>query len=111
MAAIRASLQQTVVSALSTGHSLKAVSLNVQVDNRMRAWYMQNMSVGLLYTCTLGDVRPDCPVALIQNRKHDGADFMEVIPMEHQMPAQREQVRPAPVSSASLPPQNLDTMT
>ena len=66
----------------------------MQVDNRMRAWYMQNMSVGLLYTCTLGDVRPDCPVALIQNRKHDGADFMEVIPMEHQMPAQREQVWP-----------------
>ena len=58
----------------------------------MRAWYMQNMSVGLLYTCALGDVRPDCPVALIQNRKHEGADFMEVIPMEHQMPAQREQV-------------------
>ena len=66
---------------------------NAQVDNRMRAWYMQNMSVGLLYTCTLGDVRPDCPIALIQNRKHEGADFMEVIPMEHQMPAQREQAR------------------
>ncbi|KAK9803940.1 hypothetical protein WJX72_006604 [[Myrmecia] bisecta] len=64
----------------------------VQVDNRMRAWYMKNMSVGLLYTCTLGDVRPDCPVALVQNRKVDGADFMEVIPMEHQLPAQREQV-------------------
>ena len=94
-AAIRASLQQTVVNALSASHSLKAVSLNMQVDNRMRAWYMQNMSVGLLYTCTLGDVRPDCPVALIQNRKHDGADFMEVIPMEHQMPAQREQVWPS----------------
>ena len=58
----------------------------------MRAWYKQNMSVGLLYTCSLGGVRPDRPVALIQNRKRDGSDFMEVIPMEHQLPAQREQV-------------------
>lgn len=59
----------------------------------MRAWYKSNMSVGLLYTCSMGGVRPDRPVALIQNRKRDGSDFMEVIPMEHQLPAQREQVR------------------
>jgi len=64
----------------------------LQMDNRMRAWYKQNMRVGLLYTCSLGGVRPDRPVALIQNRKRNGADFMEVIPMEHQLPAQREQV-------------------
>lgn len=66
--------------------------LCLQMDNRMRAWYKQNMSVGLLYTCSMGGVRPDRPVALIQNRKRDGSDFMEVIPMEHQLPAQREQV-------------------
>lgn len=29
----------------------------VQVDNRMRAWYQKNMAVGLLYTCSLGEVR------------------------------------------------------
>lgn len=58
----------------------------------MRAWYESSMSVGLLYPCTLGDVRPDCPVALIQNRLHEGKEYMEVIPMEHQMPKQREQV-------------------
>ena len=65
----------------------------MQVDNRMRAWYMPNMSLGLLYNCTLGDIRPDCPVALVSNHNHDGADFMEVIPTENQVPAQREQVR------------------
>ncbi|KAK9803793.1 hypothetical protein WJX73_009593 [Symbiochloris irregularis] len=65
----------------------------VQVDNRMRAWYMPNMSLGLLYNCTLGDIRPDYPVALVANHNHDGADFMEVIPTENQVPAQREQVR------------------
>ncbi|KAK9825886.1 hypothetical protein WJX81_001066 [Elliptochloris bilobata] len=64
----------------------------VQVDNRMRAWYQKDMALGLLYSCTLGHVRPDCPLALIQNRRADGADFMEVVPCEHQMPGQREQV-------------------
>ena len=64
----------------------------MQVDNRMRAWYMKNMSVGLLYNCSLGDLRPDAPVALLQNRRHEGVDFMEVVPMEHQLPAQRDQV-------------------
>ncbi|KAK9918510.1 hypothetical protein WJX75_004610 [Coccomyxa subellipsoidea] len=63
----------------------------VQVDNRMRAWYQKNMAVGLLYTCSLGEVRPDCPVALIQNRDGDG-DSMKVIPCEHQLPQQRKQV-------------------
>ncbi|MCJ1461804.1 hypothetical protein MMC07_000403 [Pseudocyphellaria aurata] len=65
----------------------------LQVDNRMRAWYLPNMSLGLLYTCTLGDIKPDCPVALVSNHNHDGADFMEVIPTENQVPAQRDQVR------------------
>lgn len=64
----------------------------MQVDNRMRAWYMTNMNVGLLYNCSLGDLRPDAPVALLQNRHQDGVDFMEVVPMEHQLPAQRDQV-------------------
>ncbi|CAL8469005.1 g8546 [Coccomyxa elongata] len=65
----------------------------VQVDNRMRAWYQKNMAVGLLYTCSLGEVRPDCPVALIQNNADkDGDDAMKVIPCEHQLPQQRKQV-------------------
>ena len=34
----------------------------VQADNRIRAWYMSNMAVGLLYECNLGDIKPDCPV-------------------------------------------------
>ena len=63
-----------------------------QVDNRMRAWYIKNMSVGLLYQCSLGDLRLDSPVALLQNRRQDGLDFTEVVPMEHQLPAQRDQV-------------------
>ena len=54
---------------------------------------MSNMTIGLLYTCALGGVRPDCPVALLQNRQADGSEYMEVIPMEHQLPAQREQVK------------------
>ena len=58
----------------------------------MRAWYIKNMSVGLLYQCSLGDLRLDSPVALLQNRRHEGLDFMEVVPMEHQLPAQRDQV-------------------
>ena len=66
----------------------------MQVDNRMRAWYIKNMSVGLLYQCSLGDLRLDSPVALLQNRRQDGVDFMEVVPMEHQLPAQRDQVTP-----------------
>lgn len=58
----------------------------------MRAWYTKDMSCGLLYSCVLGNVRPDCPVALINNRLQDGSEIMEVIPMEHQLPAQRQQV-------------------
>ena len=58
----------------------------------MRAWYIKNMSVGLLYQCSLGDLKLDAPVALLQNRRHEGVDFMEVVPMEHQLPAQRDQV-------------------
>ena len=71
------------------------VAACAQVDNRMRAWYLPNMSLGLLYVCTLGDIKPDCPVALVSNQNHDGADFMEVIPTENQVPAQREQVTSA----------------
>ena len=32
----------------------------------MRAWYQKDMAVGLLYTCALGEVQPDQPVALIE---------------------------------------------
>lgn len=53
---------------------------------------MPNMSVGLLYVCSLGEVRTDCPVALLQNRYNGVNEHMEVLPMEHQVPSQREQV-------------------
>lgn len=66
-------------------------SLALQVDNRMRAWYLGNMAMGLLYTCSLGDIQADAPVALVQNRRQNGADVMEVVPMDHQLPGQREQ--------------------
>jgi hypothetical protein len=77
-----------------------------QVDNRMRAWYQKDMAVGLLYACALGEVRPDCPVALIQSPGADGGGNgsgggggggagqpLRVIPCEQQLPQQREQVR------------------
>ncbi|CAK0731822.1 hypothetical protein CVIRNUC_000047 [Coccomyxa viridis] len=64
----------------------------VQVDNRMRAWYQKDMTTGLLYICSLGEVRPDCPVALIENKSDGETDTMKVIPCEHQLPQQREQV-------------------
>ena len=61
----------------------------LQMDNRMRAWYTKNMSVGLLYTCSLGGVRPDRPVALLHKSSNN---VQEIVPMEHQHPKQREQV-------------------
>ena len=64
----------------------------MQVDNRMRAWYQKDMTTGLLYICSLGDVQPDCPVALIENKSDGETDTMKVIPCEHQLPQQREQV-------------------
>lgn len=27
----------------------------MQVDNRMRAWYQKDMTIGLLYLCSLGE--------------------------------------------------------
>ena len=60
----------------------------------MRAWYLGNMAMGLLYTCSLGDIQADAPVALVQNRRQNGADVMEVVPMDHQLPGQREQAWP-----------------
>ena len=39
-----------------------------------------------------GEVRPDCPVALIENKSDGETDTMKVIPCEHQLPQQREQV-------------------
>ena len=43
--------------------SLTASVLNAaQADNRIRAWYVSSMAVGLLYECSLGDIKPDCPV-------------------------------------------------
>ena len=37
-------------------------------------------------------MRPDCPVALIENKSDGETDTMKVIPCEHQLPQQREQV-------------------
>lgn len=31
----------------------------------MRAWYSEDMAVGLLYKCALGDIQPDAPVGEI----------------------------------------------
>lgn len=64
----------------------------------MRAWYRSDMSLGLLYECHRGAVRPDSPRALVQNRKHEGADFMEVIPIGDgsQLPLQPPEVRGLP---------------
>ena len=58
----------------------------------MRAWYRSDMSLGLLYECHRGAVRPDSPRALVQNR---GTDFMEVIPIGDgsQLPLQPPEVR------------------
>ena len=36
-----------------------------------------------------GEVRPDCPVALIENKSDGETDTMKVIPCEHQLPQQR----------------------
>ena len=44
-------------------------------------------------TCLAGEVRPDCPVALIENKSDGETDTMKVIPCEHQLPQQREQVQ------------------
>ena len=47
-------------------------------------------------------VRPDCPVALIQNNADkDGDDAMKVIPCEHQLPQQRKQVWHTPLTKIS----------
>ena len=64
----------------------------------MRAWYRSDMSLGLLYECHRGAVRPDSPRALVQNRKHEGADFMEIIPIGDgsQLPLQPPEVRRQP---------------
>ena len=35
----------------------------VQVDNRMRAWYQKDMTTGLLYICSLGEVWLSIPCA------------------------------------------------
>ena len=31
----------------------------------MRAWYSEDMAVGLLYKCALGDIQPDAPVGAL----------------------------------------------
>ena len=64
----------------------------MQADNRMRAWYGPGMQQGLLYTCSMGDIRPDAPCALLLRQDSGAAAREDVIPMEQQMPAQREQV-------------------
>ena len=71
---------------------LRADTLPVlQADNRMRAWWEPGMRTGLLYGCTHGDIKPDCPCALI---KRDGVqDRVDVIPNDSQVPDERNHVR------------------
>ena len=66
----------------------------MQADNRMRAWYASDMQKGLLYTCSMGDIRPDAPCALLTRQGSGEAEREDVIPMEQQVPAQRDQVLP-----------------
>ena len=50
-----------------------------------------------------GEVRPDCPEALIENKSDGETDTMKVIPCEHQLPQQREQVtQPLACRSVSM---------
>ena len=63
---------------------------------------MRQLSEDSLYLA--GEVRPDCPVALIENKSDGETDTMKVIPCEHQLPQQREQVqRPNPFCHPPLP--------
>lgn len=39
----------------------KQLLRDMQADNRLRAWYTDDLSIGLLYTCFLGDVSPASP--------------------------------------------------
>ena len=64
----------------------------MQADNRMRAWYGPGMQRGLLYTCSMGDIRPDAPCALLVRHGSGEAAREDIILMEQQAPAQREQV-------------------
>lgn len=73
-------------------HAMRAVV----ADNRMRIWYAdkQNMEIGLLFTCRLGNVDLERPVGLLQKKSQDGTQTtMEATLMAQQTPQQREQVR------------------
>ena len=63
-----------------------------QADNRLRAWYAPSMQEGLLYTCSMGDVRPGAPCALLMQQKGRG-EAEEVVPMDQLKPPQRDKVR------------------
>ena len=59
----------------------------------MRAWWGEGMQTGLLYGCTHGDIRPDCPCALVKRDAASGR--LDVIPNEGQVPDERSHVRRA----------------
>ncbi len=42
--------------------SINNFSTTAQADNRVRAWYTEDMELGLLYKCALGDIAPDSPL-------------------------------------------------
>ncbi|KAK9840330.1 hypothetical protein WJX74_007747, partial [Apatococcus lobatus] len=73
-------------------HAMRAVV----ADNRMRIWYVdkQQMELGLLFTCRLGNCDLDRPVGLLQKKGQDGTQTtMEATLTSQQTPGQREQVR------------------
>ncbi|GAX78271.1 hypothetical protein CEUSTIGMA_g5713.t1 [Chlamydomonas eustigma] len=72
-------------------HAMRAVV----GDGRMRAWYAdrRSMDAGLLFTCRLGSVELDRPVALLQTIDDEGEARVEATLMANLTPVQRELVR------------------
>eukprot|EP00210_Caulerpa_lentillifera_P004247 g4051.t1 len=64
-------------------------------DNRMRAWYSDryNHEVGLLFTCRMGIIDMDRPVALLKWRGSNEQQNIEATLMVQLTPQQREEVR------------------
>eukprot|EP00803_Ostreobium_quekettii_P007979 evm.model.scf_324.1 EVM.evm.TU.scf_324.1 scf_324:1593-3902(+) len=72
-------------------HAMKSVV----ADNRMRAWYSDRHGheVGLLFTCRLGSIDLERPVALLHKLAHSGQTSIEATLMAQLTPEQRELVR------------------
>ena len=72
-------------------HAMKSVV----ADNRMRAWYSDrhNHEIGLLFTCRLGSIDLERPVALLHKLGDSGQTSIEATLMAQLTPDQRELVR------------------